>query len=290
MDARPHEVLVTGGTGTLGRRVVDRLRAVGHETRVLSRSGRPGTVTGDLLTGEGVEAAVRGTNAIVHCASSPSNARRTDVGGTALLLQAAARAGVGHVVFVSIVGVDRNPFPYYRMKLAAERVVERSPVPWTILRATQFHDLILAMVSALGRAPLVAPIPKGFLFQPVEVGYEVFPLPGRRWVSTLGPFNEHLVVDYGALTLALAVLLAGAAIFLERRLVQVSLVAYLTFAVPHLVYHMIMLHHFPLSTDKVGLLLTLGLVVLLPSILLFLAGTRGVPSPRHPRSSGGSKP
>ena len=167
----PKEILVTGGTGSLGRRVVDRLRTAGREVRVLSRSGRPSTVRGDLSTGENLEAAVRGTDTIVHCATNPFKARQTDVGGTELLLQEAARAGVSHVVFISIVGVDRNPYyPYYRVKLDAESVVERSPVPWTILRATQFHDLILGAIRLLDRFPAVLPIPRGFRLQPLDVG------------------------------------------------------------------------------------------------------------------------
>ncbi len=167
----PKEILVTGGTGSLGRRVVDGLRAAGREVRVLSRSGRPGTLRGDLSTGEGLEAAVRGVSTIVHCATNPFKTRQTDIGGTELLLQEAARAGVEHVVFISIVGVDRNPhFPYYRVKLDAERVVERSPVPWTILRATQFHELLLGAGRFLDRLPVVMPIPRGFRFQPMDVG------------------------------------------------------------------------------------------------------------------------
>ena len=78
--------LVTGGTGSLGRRVVERLRDAGHEVRVLSRSGRPGTVRGDLLTGEGLDEAVGGTDVVVHCASSPRKTRQIDVEGTKRLL------------------------------------------------------------------------------------------------------------------------------------------------------------------------------------------------------------
>jgi uncharacterized protein YbjT (DUF2867 family) len=165
------EILVTGGTGSLGRRVVDRLRAAEREVRVLSRSGRPGSVRGDLSTGENLEAAVRGVDAIVHCATNPFKARRTDVEGTEVLLKEAARAGVSRLVFISIVGVDRNPyFPYYRVKLDAENVVERSPVPWTILRATQFHELLLGAGRSLDRLPAVMPIPRGFRLQPMDVG------------------------------------------------------------------------------------------------------------------------
>jgi uncharacterized protein YbjT (DUF2867 family) len=164
-------ILVTGGTGVLGRWVVDRLRDAGCEVRVLSRSGRPGTVRADLSTGENLGAAVRGADAIVHCATNPFKSRQTDVAGTELLLQEAARAGVSHVVFISIVGVERNPyFPYYRAKLDAERVVERSPVPWTILRATQFHDLVLMVLRFLDRLPAVMPIPRGFRLQPMDAG------------------------------------------------------------------------------------------------------------------------
>jgi uncharacterized protein YbjT (DUF2867 family) len=85
-------------------------------------------------------------------------------------LRAAERTSVSHFVYVSIVGVDSNPYyPYYRVKLEVERLVERSGVPWTILRATQFHGFILLFVRPLGRLP-VMPAPKDFLFQPIDVG------------------------------------------------------------------------------------------------------------------------
>lgn len=162
--------LVTGGTGSLGGLVAETLRDAGHDVRVLSRSGRPGTVRGDLSTGEGLDQAVAGLKTIVHCASNPRDARRTDVEGTGRLLRAAQRAGVSHFVYVSIVGVDRNPFPYYRAKFDAEGVVERSAVPWTILRATQFHGFVFGMLRVLDRVPFFMPVPKGFIFQPVDAG------------------------------------------------------------------------------------------------------------------------
>src|SRR5918992_1309344 len=110
------ELLVTGGTGRLGSRVVARLRGAEREGWIFSRGGRPGTITGDLITGEGLEAAVEGIKTIVHCASSSIKTRQVDVKGTERLLQVANRAGVSHIVFISIVGVDCNPyFPYYRM-------------------------------------------------------------------------------------------------------------------------------------------------------------------------------
>jgi uncharacterized protein YbjT (DUF2867 family) len=161
-------VLVTGGTGVLGTRVVERLGAAGVEARVMSRSERPGTVRGDLLTGEGLDAAVRGVETIIHCASSPyRKTREVDVEGTRRLLEAAAQAGVAHFVYISIAGVHRAPsYPYYRVKLEAEWVVEGSPVPHTILRATQVYDLVLMAVRFLDRLP----VPAKLLGQPVDVG------------------------------------------------------------------------------------------------------------------------
>ena len=111
------------------------------------------------------------------------------------------------------------------------------------------------------------------LFSPRSF-YADFPFPGRGWVSALGPYNGHLVVDVGAMYLALGVLLMAAAFSLGGELVRVSLVAWLVFAVPHFVYHAATLHHYPLLVDKVGNAVSLGFVVLLPLILLFLDGSR----------------
>jgi len=165
------EILVTGGSGVLGGNVVERLKSTRIEPRVLSHSNHPGTIQGDLLTGEGLEAAVRGVHTIVHCASSPlRKARRTDVEGTERLLEAAARVGVSHVVYISIVGIDRvRSYPYYRVKLETERVVEGSPIPYTILRATQFYDLVYMAVRTLARLPVV-PVPKGLVGQAIDAG------------------------------------------------------------------------------------------------------------------------
>jgi len=164
-------ILVSGGTGSLGSRVVERLSEAGEDVRVMSKARRASTVRGDLLTGEGLAEAVEGVGTIIHCASSPlRKTRQVDVEGTWRLLKAGSGAGVSHVVFISIVGVDRNPYyPYFRHKLAAERVVERSGLPFTILRATQFHEFVLKQIQFLGLGP-VALVPKGFVLQPIETG------------------------------------------------------------------------------------------------------------------------
>ncbi|HEX5566470.1 MAG TPA: NAD(P)H-binding protein [Streptomyces sp.] len=167
-------VLVTGGTGTLGRAVVRRLSADGRAVRVLSRRPRPegdhgpyDWAIGDLSTGEGIETAVAGVGAIVHCATMPG---RDDVTGTRRLIDAVRRSGnAPHLVYISIVGVDRVPLPYYRAKLATERVVMESGLPWTILRATQFHELIARGVDAQRLLPVALAL-GGVSFQPVDAG------------------------------------------------------------------------------------------------------------------------
>jgi uncharacterized protein YbjT (DUF2867 family) len=172
-------ILVTGGTGTLGRQVVPGLRGAGREVRVLSRDSRADEdgiryLTGDLATGEETDAAVAGTEIVLHLAGTT----RGDEVKTVHLVQAAARAGVQHLVYISVVGADRIPvtsgidramFGYYSAKLAAEQVIADSGLPWTTLRATQFHDLTLLTVRQLTRLPVV-PVPAGWRFQPVDAG------------------------------------------------------------------------------------------------------------------------
>jgi uncharacterized protein YbjT (DUF2867 family) len=155
-------VLVTGATGAAGRPTVDRLRAAGHDVRALSRGGGPGLVTGNLLTGAGVDAAVAGASTVVHLATG---LRRKDPAMARTLLEAARRAEVAHVVLLSIVGIEDIPFGYYRDKLQIERLVAESGVPHTIQRATQFHTLVDQLFTAQRRLPvLVAP---SFDVQPI---------------------------------------------------------------------------------------------------------------------------
>jgi uncharacterized protein YbjT (DUF2867 family) len=158
-------ILVTGGTGTLGRVVVDRLRTAGGDPRVLSRLAGPGRVVGDLGTGTGIDDAVRGATVIAHCAT----AWRGDTATTRTLVDAARRCGADpHLLYVSIVGVDRVPLGYYREKLAVERLIEVAGLPWTIQRATQLHDLLAGLFGALSRSP-VLPVPAGTRVQPADV-------------------------------------------------------------------------------------------------------------------------
>jgi uncharacterized protein YbjT (DUF2867 family) len=162
-------VLVTGGTGRLGKHVVARLRDSGCDVRVLARHDRPTApgvtfFTADLRAGQGIEQAVTGAAAIIHCATSTKG----DAEATRNLVAAASRAGSAHLVHVSIVGIEHiASWGYPKTKLQAEQIVAGSGLPWTILRATQFYDYCLANARNLSRLPVV-PVPAGFTVQPVD--------------------------------------------------------------------------------------------------------------------------
>lgn len=155
-------IAIVGGTGTLGSHVTEELRARGHDVRVLSRRSPEHPV--DLTTGAGLAAALAGCDVVVDAANSRSakGAERALVDGTRNLLAAGRAAGVGHHVCVSIVGCDRVPVGYYRVKTAQEQAVAEGPVPWTVVRITQFHELAGEAFAALGRWRLL-PVPKARL-------------------------------------------------------------------------------------------------------------------------------
>ncbi|WP_426321532.1 SDR family oxidoreductase [Microbacterium sp. E-13] len=189
-------IAVAGGTGAVGSQVVNALRANGHDAVVLSRS------TGvDLLTGEGLDAALDGADAVIDTANvstlSADAAIRFFQAATGNLLAAAARAGVAHAVLLSIVGIDRMPHDYYAGKIAQERVVEEADVPWTILRATQFHEFAAQLYDRARLGPLhVAPRAR---VQPIaahEVGAHLASLaagaPRGRTPDLAGPREERL--------------------------------------------------------------------------------------------------
>jgi uncharacterized protein YbjT (DUF2867 family) len=144
-------ILVTGGTGTLGRPAVARLLADG-----------PDRVVGDLSSGAGLAAAVDGSDVVVHLATSQG---RRDVEHARNLLEAAD--GVRHLIVMSIAGIDRIPLAYYRYKLEAERLVAESGVPYTILRATQFHNLVDRVFSSQRFSPAI--LAPRVVLQPISV-------------------------------------------------------------------------------------------------------------------------
>lgn len=177
-------VLVTGGSGHLGRDLVARLKG-SYRVRVLARStgSDPDVdwVRGDLATGEGIADAVAGCQTVIHAATLSPAARRgyfvpkdlwyspvdVDREGTARLLDEAAAAGVSHILYVSIVGIDKPRIPYLRRKLEAENLVRSSAIPWSIARATQFHWLQDRLLGRMARLPVV-PLPANLQMEPVD--------------------------------------------------------------------------------------------------------------------------
>ncbi|WP_437583071.1 SDR family oxidoreductase [Paramicrobacterium sp. CJ85] len=172
------QILVTGGTGTLGVPTVDALRRDGHSVRVLSRSAGHDRVTDDLTTGRGLDEALEGIETVVHLATTGG---QNDERQAINLIAAAERAGIRHIVYISIVGVDRIPLPYYVTKLRVEERIAASAVPHTILRATQFHDLVTMIFAYQKRLPWIF-VPR-FGAQPIaapEVAERLAELAGRK--------------------------------------------------------------------------------------------------------------
>ncbi len=165
------DVLVTGGTGHLGQRLLAPLQGAGHTVKQMSRRGTgPGGVRGDLATGLDLRTALAGAEIVVHAATDPrGDPWQVDVAGTRRLVEAVDRDRLRHLVYVSIVGVDRVPFGYYRAKFSAEQVLLASGLPVTLLRVTQFHHFVDTLLETARKGP-VLPVPMGWRLQPVDVG------------------------------------------------------------------------------------------------------------------------
>ncbi|MFF0870027.1 SDR family oxidoreductase [Nonomuraea sp. NPDC003560] len=159
------KVVVVGGTGLIGSKLVRRLAGEGHEAVAASPS------TGvDTLTGEGLAEALEGARVVVDVSNSPSFERSAVLEffetSTRNLLAAGAAAGVGHHVALSVVGTERMPDNgYFAAKIAQERLIEKSGLPYSLVHATQFFEFVrgIADESAAGGAVRIAPV----LFRPV---------------------------------------------------------------------------------------------------------------------------
>lgn len=166
-------VLVTGGTGTLGRQVVAELERSGVPARVLTRHPRAGAtddLPGDLATGAGLRAAVADVQAVIHCASDPARAQDVDIDGTRRLTVALSEVNpAAHLVHVSILGALANPLPYYRAKVAAETVVTAWDGRRTVVRATQFHELV-ERLTRMSVGPLGLGV-TGLRFAPIDTTF-----------------------------------------------------------------------------------------------------------------------
>ena len=188
-------IAVAGGTGTVGRHVVEVAREQGHEVVVLSRS------TGvDLVAGTGLAAALEGVDAVIDVTSkgtqSAAESERFFGAVTRNLLAAEQSAGVGHHLALGIVGSLDAPFGYYAGKKAQEELVAGGPVPWTILRATQFHEFASQIYGGITAGPFIL-VPK-MTSQPVaarEVAERLVELtarPAGRVADLAGPAVESM--------------------------------------------------------------------------------------------------
>jgi uncharacterized protein YbjT (DUF2867 family) len=173
MAGEDQRVLVTGGTGTLGRHVAAVLDERGLVPRIVSRRSRPPLAPpgrewaqADLEGGD-LRAAVEGCGRVIHLASGKGSGE-TDVVATARLLDAAADVGIDHVVVISIIGCDRIPLPFYASKVRIEALVRSSTVPWSIVRVAQFDSFVERLVATPATLPIPAPIVADLRFQPVD--------------------------------------------------------------------------------------------------------------------------
>jgi len=140
------KIAVLGGTGLIGSQVVKILQGEGHEAVPLSSS------TGvDLLSGDGLDAALRGADVVVNLTNSPTFDEKSPAFFQTTMdnmLAAAAREGVGHAVILSIVGADKVPgLDYYKAKVLQEDILKAGPIPYSIVRATQFFEFVNSILS-----------------------------------------------------------------------------------------------------------------------------------------------
>lgn len=189
-------IAVAGGTGLVGRMLVQQSTALGHEPVVLARS-----VGVDLVTGQGLDEALAGADAVIDVSNVTTTRKAVSVGffgrATRNLLAAGEGAGIRHHLALSIVGIERVDFPYYAGKREQERLLHEGRVPWTVLRATQFHEfpeLVLGQVPG----PL-AVVPRQRI-RPVaarEVAAELLRLvadePQRKVLEFAGPEEHDLI-------------------------------------------------------------------------------------------------
>lgn len=190
------DIAVAGGTGIAGSEVVKVAQQRGHRVRVLTRGNGV-----DVRSGDGLDAALEGVDVLIDALSTPTRSGRgsTDffTETTSHLLAAGGRVGVGHHIALSIVGVDRAPHGYYEGKRAQEQAVQSGTVPWSIQRATQFHDFAAQMYRNVALGPLHLAV--RMRTQPVAVGEVAARLvdlaeagPAGRAADIAGPREERL--------------------------------------------------------------------------------------------------
>lgn len=195
------KIVVAGGTGLVGSQVVARLRDAGHDVTSLSR--REGV---DLITGDGLDAALTGADTVIDCSNVDTLSKPKAVEFFTTVARnigtAASKAGVSHIVVLSIVGVDRIPFGYYEGKFAQEQEYRRNGVPVTILRATQFFEFA---ETNLARVPGPFAVIPRMLSQPIassevtsvliELATASAPKSAAESIVELAGPEQHQLVD-----------------------------------------------------------------------------------------------
>lgn len=172
-----NRILVTGGTGNLGSQVVDYLLKQHDNVTILTSRNDVRSrenvlmIRGDLESGDGLLSATAEADMIIHCASNPKRVEQVDIDGTRNLLRSISRERTQHFLYISIVGVDKANYAYYRAKYAVEEIIAKSGIPFTILRTTQFHGFVLNLLqSFMNEQPGgMMTIPAGMKFQSVDI-------------------------------------------------------------------------------------------------------------------------
>jgi uncharacterized protein YbjT (DUF2867 family) len=168
-------ILVTGGTGNLGQEVVNQLINKNYRVSILSSQQNPvfhqavEIYKGDLGENTGLAEATADADIIIHCASSPKDPQKIDIEGTCNLLAAINKNKTQHFIYISIVGVDKSDYPYYQAKHKVEKMIAESGVPFSILRATQFHSFIYSIIKSFASDDKSIQVPQGMHFQSIEL-------------------------------------------------------------------------------------------------------------------------
>ncbi len=199
-------ILITGGSGRLGSELVKHLPEPELNVQVLSSRPNvampPGVnVISADLTHIGSLQVLGDYDVVVHCASNPRDFKSVDLDGTENLLRVLRAKETGHVVYVSIVGVDKSENLYYKAKYEAEQMVMKSGLNWSILRATQFHDFVMDFfIRPFDKGGPTLQIPAGMKFQSIDLGDVasqltriILGLPTKSVQSMVGP--EELSIE-----------------------------------------------------------------------------------------------
>ncbi|ALJ04118.1 hypothetical protein APS56_02660 [Pseudalgibacter alginicilyticus] len=198
-----NRILITGGTGHLGRKVAKTLISQNYKVGVLSTKTftptKEDNITyymGNLAENTGLKKATNNVDVVIHCASNPRDFQLVDVEGTKNLLKAIGSRAIKHFVYISIVGVDKSDYPYYQAKLEVENLVSNSGFPYTIVRTTQFHSFVVNLIQNFINETTddksILKIPKELKFQSIGT-QEVAELLAR--ISLESP--KGLLPDFG---------------------------------------------------------------------------------------------